>query len=190
MSFPTTPVFNALNIKSNSPTLVSETASGRMQSRKVGSQKWSFTAAYPPMTQADFKPVWAYVIARGGRHGVFSVTPPVVSSTSGTGTGSVTCSATTVGNTSVTIAGLTGTLKAGDFVKFANHTKVYMLASDRSGAGAITIEPPLIAAIASNEQMYFDNVAFTVRLANDIQGFDVGTDALYRVNEIDFVEAF
>jgi len=65
-----------------------------------------------------------------------------------------------------------------------------MLASDRSGAGAITIEPSLIAAITSNEQMYFNNVAFTVRLANDIQGFDVGTDALYRVNEIDFVEAF
>jgi len=188
MSFPVTPVFNAVNFKSNSPTLFSETVSGRMQSRKVGGQKWSFSATYPPMTKADFKPVWAYLVAQQGRHGVFTVTPPVVASTSGTGTGTVTCSAASIGATAVTIAGLTGTLEAGDFIKFAGHSKVYMLTADRNGAGAIAIEPALVAAVTSSEQMYYSDVAFTVRLANDLQEYSLGVSQLYKI-ELDFVEA-
>jgi hypothetical protein len=188
MSFPASPVFNAVNFKSTSPTLFSETVSGRMQSRKVGGQKWSFTASYAPMTKAEFKPVWAYLVAQQGRHGVFTVTPPVVASTSGTGTGTVTCSAASIGGTAVTIAGLTGTLEAGDFVKFANHTKVYMLTADQSGAGSIAIEPALVAAVTANEQMYYNDVAFTVRLANDLQEYSLGVHHLYKI-ELDFVEA-
>jgi hypothetical protein len=100
----------------------------------------------------------------------------------------VTCTATAVGATAVTIASLSGTLKAGDFVKFANHTKVYMLTADRNGAGAIAIEPPLVAAISSNEQMTYTNVPFTVRLANDLQKYKLGAGQLYRF-EVDFMEA-
>lgn len=189
MTFPTSPTFDAINFKSNSPNLFSETVSGRQQSRKVGSQKWSFTATYPPMTQAQFKPVWAYLVAKQGRHGVFTVTPPVIASSTGTASGTVTCTAAAAGAAAVTISGLTGTLEAGDFIKFASHSKVYMLTTGRDGNGAIAIEPPLIAAVPSNNQMYYDNVAFTVRLANDLQEYQLGVSQLYKI-ELDFVEAF
>lgn len=189
MTYPTTPTFNALKVGSESPTLFSKAVNGRTQSRKIGGQSWSFTAGYAPMTQAEFKPVWAYLIARKGRHGVFTVVPPVISSTSGTGTGTVTCTAAAIGAVAVTVAGLTGTLKTGDFVKFANHTKVYMLTADRDGAGAIAIEPPLTSALASNEQMNYNDVPFTVRLDNDLVEFNIGGSPLYKIREVDFVEA-
>ncbi len=188
MSYPTTPVFNAINMTSQSPTLFSETVSGRQQSRKIGGQKWSFTATYPPMTQTEFQPVWAFVVAQQGRHTTFTIIPPVIGSTSGTGTGTVTCSSASKGATSVTISGLTGTLKAGDFVKFAGHAKVYMLKADRSGVGAISIEPALIEAVAGSEQMYYNDIAFTVRLANDIQSYKLSGNQLFAY-EIDVVEA-
>ena len=188
MSYPTSPEFNAIAIESNSPTLSSTSVNGRIQSRKIGGQKWTFTANYPPMTQAEFKPVWAYIVSKQGSHGVFTIVPPIVASTGGTGTGTVTCTSAAIGATAITIASLTGTLKAGDFVKFANHTKVYMLTADRDGAGAIAIEPPLVAALSSNEQMTYANVPFTVRLANDLQKYKLGAGQLYRF-EVDFVEA-
>ena len=56
MSYPTSPIFNEISIESESPTLSSTSVNGRIQSRKIGGQKWTFTANYPPMTQAQFKP--------------------------------------------------------------------------------------------------------------------------------------
>ena len=188
MSYPTTPKFNAVNIESDSPTLFSETVSGRMQSRKIGGQKWRFSASYASLKRSEFQPVWAFCVAQQGRHGVFSVVPPVISSTSGTASGSVTCSAAAIGDTSVTISGLTGGLKAGDFVKFAGHTKVYMLTADRSGNGAVSIEPALISTVSASEQLVYNDVPFTVRLANDVQTYDTGVGGIYEY-EIDFVEA-
>ena len=40
-----------------------------------------------------------------------------------------------------------GRFKAGDLIKFASHTKVYMIVEDvtsSSNASTVTIEPPLI----------------------------------------------
>ena len=40
----------------------------------------------------------------------------------------------------------------------------------------VTIEPPLISALADDEAVTYDNVPFTVHLTNDIQEFGaVGT---------------
>lgn len=189
MSYPVTPKFSAVNLESDSPTLFSETVSGRMQSRKIGGQKWKFSAAYAPMTRAEFQPVWAFVVAQQGRHGVFTVIPSEISSTSGTATGSVlTTGAALVGATSVGVDGLTGDLKAGDFIKFANHDKVYMLTADRSGNGTLSFTPGLVSTLINNEQVVYSDVPFTVRLANDIQTYNTGVGNLFEY-EVDFVEA-
>ena len=69
--------------------------------------------------------------------------------------------------------------KAGDFIKFASHDKVYMIVADvqaSSNASTVTIEPPLTTALADDSIVTYDNVAFTVHLTNDIQEFGaVGT---------------
>ena len=188
MSYPTSPAFSAINLQSESPTLFSETVSGRMQSRKIGGQKWTFTASYAPMTRTEFNPVFAYTVSQQGRHGVFTVTPSEISSPSGTVSGTVTCSAAAAGLVSVTIAGLTGTFKAGDVIKFSGHTKVYMLTADRAGNGAMAFTPPLIAAVSSSDTVIYTNVPFTVRLANDIQSYKLSVGNFFKY-EVDFVEA-
>ena len=189
MSYPVTPKFSAVNLESDSPTLFSETVSGRMQSRKIGGQKWKFSAAYAPMTRAQFQPVWAFVVAQQGRHGVFTVIPTELSNTNGTASGSVLTNATgAIGDESIAVDGLTGDLKAGDFIKFAGHDKVYMLTADRSGVGSISFTPGLIADVPNNEQVVYNDVPFTVRLANDIQTYNTGVGNLFEY-EVDFVEA-
>lgn len=187
MSYPTTPAFNAINLKSNDPTLYSEAVNGRMQSRKIGGQKWMFTASYATMTRSEFQPVFAFVTAQRGRHGVFTVIPTGISTTNGSGSGTVTTSAASKGAVSVSVTGLTGDLKAGDVVKFAGHDKVYMLTADRTGNGAIAITPPLVEAVGA-EQLIYSDVPFTVRLSNDMQSYKVGSGMFYNF-EVDFIEA-
>jgi hypothetical protein len=188
-TFPATPEASTVNITSLQPNLMSETRSGRRQVRSIGSQRWSMTATFNPMTRAEFMPVYAFVLAQKGQLDTFQFVPPVVGSTEGGATGTVTTNGTfAIGATSITIAGLTGTLKAGDFIKFASHSKVYMLTADRSGAGAMTIEPPLFVAVGNTVGITYVSVPFTVRLTNDIQQYRLQGFERYTY-EIDMVEA-
>jgi len=187
MPYPTTPKFTAAGVESYDPTLVSEAISGRIQSRKVGSQQWKFTASYAPLTRSEFAPVWAFLASQRGRHGIFTIILPELSASSGNPSGTVTTSAALVGTSAVTVASLTGTLKAGDFFKFSGHDKVYMLTADRAGAGSISFIPELVSAVGS-EQLIYNDVPFTVRMANDVQSYKVGKEMLFS-NEVDLVEA-
>ena len=87
---------------------------------------------------------------------------------------------------------MTGTIKAGDFVKFGGDTKVYMVVADAtadvSNEATLTIEPPLRSALANDASVTYDGVEFTVRLTNDIQQFNTDDIDLYKF-EVDFIEA-
>ena len=86
------------------------------------------------------------------------------------------------------VDGLTGTLKAGDMIKFDNHSKVYMVVSDLTGAGDLQIQPALRVAVPNDTPVTYDNVPFTVRLNNDIQEYALGSASLLDY-EVDFIEA-
>ena len=188
-TYPSTPIASLVDITSVQGNLMSETRSGRRQVRSIGAQRWAITASYNPMTRAEFAPVYAFVMAQRGFYETFTFVPPVVGSTSGTATGSVTTNgSTTIGATTVTLAGLTGTLKAGDYIKFASHNKVYMLTADRSGAGSVTFEPPLTVTVSTGNAVTYNSVPFTVRLNNDIQKYRIGGYEKYTF-EVDMVEA-
>ena len=187
-TYPTTPEFQAINLESKHNNLVSETVSGRQQVRSIGGQRWSFSARYNPMTRAEFQPVFAFVMSQQGRLGTFTIVPPVIGSTSGSATGSMQVNATTsAGATSVAVDGITGDIKAGDFVKFASHSKVYMVTSDRDGAGSMSIEPPLVSGVTDNEAITYNSVPFTMRLNNDIQTYGLSANEYYEY-EIDMIE--
>jgi len=186
-TYPSEPEFEAINISSRHSNLFSETVSGRVQRRSLGAQRWSFTAQYNPMTRAEFQPVFAFVMSQQGRLGSFGIVPPVLGSTSGSATGTATVSDDTqAGASSVPVDGFSGVIKAGDFIKFA-HGKVYMVTSDRDGPGNIDIEPALVQDVSENEQMIYNNVTFTMRLANDVQEYSLNANEYFQY-EIDMIE--
>jgi hypothetical protein len=194
-AFPTSPISNGINIKSNQTTIVSTSISGRRQARQLQNQRWSMTVSFPPMTRASFAPIFAFITAQRGRKEAFTYTPPLFDDSLGTEAGSVLVNGVhAVGDTTIAMDGFgadgAGRFKAGDFIKFAGHTKVYMVISDvtsSSNAATVTIEPPLTTALANNEAVTYDSVPFTVALKNDVQEFTVGQDAFYRY-ELDFIE--
>ena len=195
-SFPiSTAQFETLGIKSIQDTILSKSVSGKKLSRQIDGQRWAFTARVITGKRSDvYGDLMAFIVKQRSGKENFTIVPPEVEDARGTASGTPTGTAS-AGATSITLGGTgTGTLKAGDFIKFANHSKVYMVVADQSdiSTGTLTVEPPLTTAVSSSN-IQFDNIPFTVYLTNDIQEFGVvGADkdgnALYQF-EFDVEEA-
>ena len=189
-TFPTSPVPADIKISSFTPTLVSETQSMKRQVRRRGGQRWAFEVNYPPMTRAEFAPVYAFCIAQRGQYETFTFVPPVVSDPQGTATGTpLVNGAQSAGDNTIVTDGWSNSitaLKAGDFLKFSGHNKVYMVTadatSDGSGNATLTIEPPLMADVSDDEALTVGDVPFTVSLVNDTQEFSAGPPNIYEFN--------
>ena len=188
-TYPITQSFNAVGFTSVFYNLSSTSLSGRTQVRNIGGQRVEFTATYPTLTRSEFAPIAAFIMAQRGMAEEFTIVLPEISSKSGDATGTVLTSLSeAIGQTVISIDGLTGTLKAGDMIKFSNHNKVYMIVSDRAGNGDLAIQPSLTVAVPNNTEITYDNVPFTVRLNNDVQTYDLGLASMLDY-EVDFIEA-
>ena len=175
-SFPiSTAKFGTLGIKSVQNTIISKTVSGKRLVRQIDNQRFSFTVQIITAKRSDvYGDLMAFIMKQRSQKETFTITLPTgIGNAQGTIGGSPTGNAS-AGATSITIASGTGTLKAGDLIKFANHTKVYMVVSDHANCstGTITIEPPLRTSI-STQAITFDSVPMTVRLVSDLQEFPI-----------------
>ena len=187
-AFPiSTAKLETLGIKSIQNTIISKTVSGKKLARQIDGQRWGFTARIITAKRSDvYGELMAFIVKQRSGKENFTIVPPEVEDARGTASGTPNGTAS-AGATSITLGGSgTGTLKAGDMIKFANHDKVYMVVADQSdiSTGSLTIEPPLTTAVSSSNITY-DNVPFTVHLTNDILEFGVvGADkdgnALYQ----------
>jgi hypothetical protein len=187
--------FSTMGIRTSQDTIITITDTGKKLSRQIDGQRFGFTAQIITAKRSDvYGELMAFIMKQRSSKENFTIVPPEVTDARGTASGLLNGTAS-AGDTSITLGGsATGTLKAGDFIKFGNHNKVYMVVEDQSdiSTGTLTIEPPLINAVSSINIQY-DNVPFTVYLTNDIQEFGVvGADkdgnALYQF-EIDVEEA-
>jgi len=167
--------FGTLGIKSNQTTILSKSVSGKKLARQLDNQRWSFTIQIITAKRSDvYGDLMAFILKQRSGKENFTIVPPEIEDARGTASGTPNGTAS-AGATSITLGGSgTGTLKAGDFIKFANHSKVYMVVADQSdiSTGTLTIEPPLTTAVSSSDIQY-DDVPFTVYLINDIQEFGV-----------------
>lgn len=189
-AFPTDPEFQSVKFSSRFYNVESEAISGRKQSRHLGGQRFEFAAKYNNLTSAEFLPVFAFVNALKNSVTTFTIVLPVLSSISGDASGTVTVNgAHSIGDSTILIAGLTGTLKAGNFVKFNSGTKVYMITADLTGAGTLSIMPPLVDSLTTLEAVTYDDVPFTATMRNKVQTFSAsGFDTYgYEVNMVEAV---
>ena len=192
-TYPSTPEFRSLNFASEQKTLTSTTDSGKMFSTQVDGQRFKFSATYPPMSRSDFAPVLAFIMKQRSQKETFQISLPDIKNAKGNVSGTVLVkNAHSAGDTTITVDAITGTLNAGDLVKFEGHNKVYMVVSDATADGSneatLTIEPPLRSAVSDNAVVTYDGIEFTVRLTNDLQQFKTDDLDTFRF-EVDFIEA-
>ena len=192
-TYPTTPEFASIGFSSEQKTITSTTDSGKMFAVQVDGQRFKFSASYPPMNRSEFAPVYAFIMKQRSQKETFQISLPDLKNAKGDISGIVSTNGShSAGDTTIDVQNITGTIKAGDFIKFNTHSKVYLVVEDSTGdvsnEATITIEPPLREDVDTDVVMLYDNVPFTVRLANDVQEFNTGDLDLYRF-EVDFIEA-
>ncbi len=192
--------FAGIKVSSEQNTLINNSISGKRFVRQIDGQKWRFQLSYPPQTRSDFADVMAFIIKQRSSKESFTITLPTTFNALGNETGSVLVNgAHSVADTTIAMDGFgadgSGRFKAGDFIKFANHSKLYMVVADvtsSSNAATVTIEPPLTTALSNNEAVTYDSVVATVYLASDIQEFTAvdlsGSDLVFQYS-FDVIEA-
>ena len=178
--------FETLGIRSIQNTIISKSQSGKKLARQIDNQRFGFTARIITAKRSDvYGELMAFIVKQRSGKENFTIIPPEIEDARGSETGSVLINGVhAVGDTTIAMDAFAGDgagrFKAGDFLKFASHDKIYMVVSDvtsSSNAATVTIEPPLITALADNSAVTYDNVPFTVHLTSDIQEFGVvGSD--------------
>ena len=189
--FPTSPNFRSINFKDNRPTLLNQTLSGKKQVRQIGSQYFSFTVQMPPLQQEKAQEVFAFLQKQKGSFEDFTIVAPLDNLGAGKSETDIqVVGAHTSGDASIALDGFTasqtGALKAGDIIKFANHSKVYMVQSDidSDGSGALTvlISPNLVASLADNEAVTVNKPSFTVYLENNEIMYSTDASGFYSIS--------
>ena len=194
--------FSTMGIKSIQNTIISKSDSGKKLARQIDGQRFAFTAKIIVGKRSDvYGELMAFIMKQRSRKENFTIIPPEIEDARGSETGTVLVNGVhAVGDTTIAMDAFAsdgaGRFKAGDFIKFASHNKVYMVVSDvtsSSNAATVTIEPPLTTALTDDSVVTYDNVPFTVHLTNDVQEFGaVGADKdgnlLYQF-ELDVEEA-
>ena len=186
--YPTTINFNTLRFTDNRPTLLNQTVSGKKQVRQIGSQYFSFTVQMPPMKQENGQAYFAFLQKQKGPFEDFTIAHPLDNlGAAKLETDIQVVGSHVVGDSTIAMDGFTpgqsGVLKAGDLIKFANHSKVYMVSSDADyDTAAIAISPPLITALTDNVAVIVNKPQFTVYLENNEITYSTGANGFYSIS--------
>lgn len=195
-AFPSTPLPAKVTLGAVWATLQDMTQSGRRNVRQLGSQKWTLSCAFPStMSKAQFMPIMGFLMAQGGRFETFTFISPELKTPQGAASGTPLVNGGSQTGTSIITNGWvvsTLQMKAGDILKFAGSTKVYMVTQDASSDGSgnmtINIQPPLLESPANNEALTVTDVPFTMQLRDDNIQYTVSGPLLFQQN-IEMIEA-
>lgn len=178
--------FDTVDIYSDDPTLQSVSAGGRVIVAKISAPRWRATLTTPLIPASEAREYQAFVNARRGAFEAFDVRIPEQSTPEGSALGSPLFSSN-VGNT-ITCNGFTasqtGALKAGDFLRFTNHNKVYQASTDANadggGVAVFDIYPPLMETPSNGEAVTIVDVPFLMRV-NELASWTIAPPDLMRV---------
>ena len=165
--FPQSPAPKSVNITSLHQT---NQSIGHNLSRYVadrGGHRWKIEAQYAPLSREDFSNLWAFIVAQRGRFSRFDYKVPgheLRGAYNPTTHSNVSVISGEAGRV-VTLDGFGSTpinnlFKAGDFIRFSNFQKSYMVTSDASstndGQCVLNLEPAVIYSPLGADYIYTD----------------------------------
>lgn len=202
------PGFASVRIRSNRPTAVSRTNSGRGVHRDIIAQYWEIDINYNPMFKSDFDVVSSFLDFRNARLNPFFVVLPQHSRPADPIFASFAesnvikpSSALSEGVSSMIIqstSNITGSPKFGDFFNIydpndINHQKTYKITAVETnsnyqsgtiqpaiGTYRIHFMPPLVKQVSSAANIVLIDPKFRVIQKSDVQEYDLNNNNLYQ----------
>ena len=182
--FPASPSFESINFRTNTPTQISNTMSGKLRRVGMGVSFYSWEVNYPSLTRLEAGTVKGFVAQALGPQYSFEIVLPKLSYsalTNQTANTPVVSASVSIGSTSVTLQGCganASVLAAGDYFIFNNHTKVYQCVSpctaNGSGVATLYFSGPAVSAVPPSTNLTITAVPFTAVFTEEAQEFDVG----------------
>lgn len=182
--FPASPSFESINFRTNTPTQISNTMSGKLRRVGMGVSFYSWEVNYPSLSRLDAGTVKGFVAQALGPQYSFEIVLPKLSYsalTNQTANTPVVSASVSIGSTSVTLQGCganASVLAAGDYFIFNNHTKVYQCVSpctaNGSGVATLYFSCPAVAAVSPGTNLTITAVPFTAVFTEEAQEYDVG----------------
>lgn len=194
-TYPTTPSFQAVNFRINTPTMRTESLSGKTRRVGMGHSYYTFSAQYANMRKQDFAPIIAFIASQYGPLEDFQIVLPEISYSKAQNqtTNTVTVStAATIGQNSVAVTGVGAgetLLNAGDYFKFSNHSKVYMCVTTWTTGQPLYFSGSLVENVPLGTALTITAVPFTVTLDNEVQEYQTGIGGISTM-QVDFRETW
>lgn len=156
---------------------------GVEQTVEFGFRKWKAVVTLPPMNKATASGWISFFTKLHGRRGTFFLGDADRKTPRGSVSGTVTINtATTIGDTIITIAGTTG-FKEGDMIQIgsASASRLHMVVADQSGS-SIQIEPAVKAVFAQSTPITYTNPVGIFRMDSDTLSWDTNVVSNYGIS--------
>lgn len=158
-------------ITSRSTTEMTEYGGVVNAAKRGNKHKWLIDLTTPPLNEDDQAELNAFIDAQEGRYGVFTMACPIPFK--GPHKNFNTKLSAAAGANTLTVKNLSlnrsQALKAGDYISFSNHDKVYKVVlnanSNSSGEATLTIHPRLFSGVSANQSI--SEATFKLRLTKD-----------------------
>lgn len=184
-------------IKNNNPTIATESKSLIRLVRRIPAQRWEVNIKTVKLNEADYRICQAFIDGLEGRFGTFDLILPRYSKPFGLVLGSPIVSASvTAGFKTLSVSGFAGSgvqVRAGDFFKFNNHSKVYRATDDcvtsSGGSGLLKFIPNLMTDVAVGTSIQLREVPFLFRQKNEINEYSSSAKGARKMSlELDLEE--
>lgn len=194
-TWPTNANFNAVNFKINTPTMVTTTNSGKSRRVGMGHSYYTFTAKYNNLSRYDYGPIAGFIAEQYGPLETFQIVLPEISYSKVGNQTTNPVTTTALLDPGATQAPVTNVgagknlLRAGDFFKFANHSKVYMCTTTWTAGNPLHFSGSLVKQVPLGTEIIYNAVPFTCILENNVQQFDVGIGGITQL-QLDMKETW
>jgi hypothetical protein len=183
--YPNTPGMTSVNFRVNTPTQISETMSGKFRRVSMGNSFYTWEIQHTNLSPLLAGEVKGYLSQCLGPQFSFEILLPFESysnlRTLQTTSTPQTAASAVRGSIQINLTncGSNGrVLAAGDFFKFANHTKVYMattaVTANSSGNATLFFTSPLVEPVPIGTNLTINVIPFTAVLSEVEQEWTVG----------------
>ncbi len=159
-----------MTVRSNTPVYLSDSMSLSRYAARRPPQRWEMETNVEPLYR-EANDLFAFLVEKGVTSS-FQIMVPQNYGVLMARTAEDTLTAVLgyAGDSSLKISEVTGLIPMGTFLRFANHTKVYMLTHDveaAQGEQVIEVFPPLMTDVINQAIVYRDDVRMEVFLDGD-----------------------
>lgn len=143
-----------LTVKSNQPVFVSDSLSLKRARQKRAGQRWEISANIKPENR-DANDLFALLIEKGYTTALDILMPQNIGSVYKRSKGSVPTASGSLNGSVITVT-TTSVIPRGTYIKFANHSKIYLTLTEKNGSNQISIYPNLRQSVV-NQILYFED---------------------------------